>query len=377
MISHLPQKQQYNNLLPKSNFRIFFTRLFVFLTTVFLLTTVVLTPAYGITQNNETTVSASVEITASDSDGDGLTNTQETVVYKTDPYNSDTDNDTLLDGWELTYGLNPLEPEDGKNLFKRYSYTVIGDIAFSVNSYNQYYGLVNQRISLCYTLPVSPESFYFNINRQTYNKFYTQKAGIYCLDITLPATPGEYHATVEISLPGNIHHIAKVSFLIDPYGYVFHKKTLNLWNKIICLVNGSGCPVVIEKIDEATVTIYKADENKSWQRWSAHLYSQINPQLTDKMGEYAFFVPEGKYYITTSKNGYLSYESKPFDVTYSRPININIPLTTIADETQNAYIVIGTIFGSLAFILIIGQIILIKLFTKILSRKITVISKHP
>ncbi len=46
-----------------------------------------------------------------DADGDGLTNLAE-FTHRTDPRNPDTDADTMPDIWELTYGFNPLNPED-------------------------------------------------------------------------------------------------------------------------------------------------------------------------------------------------------------------------------------------------------------------------
>ena len=46
-----------------------------------------------------------------DTDGDGLTNLAE-FTHKTDPRNADTDADGMPDVWELTYGFNPLNPED-------------------------------------------------------------------------------------------------------------------------------------------------------------------------------------------------------------------------------------------------------------------------
>ena len=43
-----------------------------------------------------------------DTDGDGLKDYQELVVYNTDRESSDTDDDKMPDGWEVEYGLNPL-----------------------------------------------------------------------------------------------------------------------------------------------------------------------------------------------------------------------------------------------------------------------------
>lgn len=45
-----------------------------------------------------------------DTDGDGLTDYEETEIYGTDPLNPDTDNDTISDRDEILAGLNPLNP---------------------------------------------------------------------------------------------------------------------------------------------------------------------------------------------------------------------------------------------------------------------------
>ncbi|MEJ2251335.1 MAG: caspase family protein, partial [Candidatus Lokiarchaeota archaeon] len=49
-----------------------------------------------------------------DSDGDNLNDMDEIVTYGTDPLNNDTDFDLITDGYEVLYGLNPLE--DDSNL---------------------------------------------------------------------------------------------------------------------------------------------------------------------------------------------------------------------------------------------------------------------
>ncbi len=47
-----------------------------------------------------------------DLDNDGLTNAEELDKYFTNPVKEDTDDDGLLDEWEIKYSLNPLDPTD-------------------------------------------------------------------------------------------------------------------------------------------------------------------------------------------------------------------------------------------------------------------------
>ena len=48
-----------------------------------------------------------------DTDSDGLTDRDEVVIYLTNPLLSDTDEDGMKDGWEITYQFDPLSPADG------------------------------------------------------------------------------------------------------------------------------------------------------------------------------------------------------------------------------------------------------------------------
>lgn len=47
-----------------------------------------------------------------DTDGDGLSDYEEIYLYGTDPLNPDTDGDGLSDGWEIAHGFDPLDPSD-------------------------------------------------------------------------------------------------------------------------------------------------------------------------------------------------------------------------------------------------------------------------
>lgn len=49
---------------------------------------------------------------SADSDGDGLTDPDEINTYQTDPLDADTDNDSMRDGWEIGFGLDPLNASD-------------------------------------------------------------------------------------------------------------------------------------------------------------------------------------------------------------------------------------------------------------------------
>jgi hypothetical protein len=62
----------------------------------------------GLTDEEETALGT--DANNIDSDEDGLFDREEVKVYKTDPLDNDTDNDTFLDGDEVKGGYNPLGP---------------------------------------------------------------------------------------------------------------------------------------------------------------------------------------------------------------------------------------------------------------------------
>lgn len=47
-----------------------------------------------------------------DTDGDGIPDDREILMYGTNPLQWDTDGDGIPDGWEIAHGLNPLDPSD-------------------------------------------------------------------------------------------------------------------------------------------------------------------------------------------------------------------------------------------------------------------------
>lgn len=59
----------------------------------------------GISDVDEITYKTNAD--ESDTDGDGLSDGQEVLIYTTDPLKNDTDGDTFLDGYEVRRGFNP------------------------------------------------------------------------------------------------------------------------------------------------------------------------------------------------------------------------------------------------------------------------------
>lgn len=75
----------------------------------------------------------------------------------------------------------------------------------------------------------------------------------------------------------------------DPSGYVYEAVPSN-------------------RLEGVTATVYYQD-GETETEWDAENYDQINPQLTDSSGMYAWFVPEGQWKVTFTKDGYQSADS--------------------------------------------------------------------
>ena len=138
--------------------------------------------------------------------------------------------------------------------------------------------------------------------------------GIYTAEIQAPIVEGEYEIITvmdyeEIDLGKKEIRLITV---VDPEGYVYEKTAEKE-----------------TRIPGAIVSLFWLNpETKQYELWPAKEFQQENPQITDATGNYAFLVPEGNYYLKVVTPGYLSYDGKPFKVTESSGIHVNIELKT-------------------------------------------------
>ncbi|XOB40392.1 MAG: IPT/TIG domain-containing protein [Candidatus Nealsonbacteria bacterium] len=137
------------------------------------------------------------------------------------------------------------------------------------------------------------------------------KDGIYTASISIPPVPGDYIIKTSLSyIDGELKEIENQT-LVDPRGYIYRLDPDGLKARII----------------NAIVTIhYFNPYTEQYELWSASAYDQKNPQITDDTGEYAFFVPEGKYYLTVSAKNYSFYQSEEFFISEGVFIHKNIEL---------------------------------------------------
>jgi hypothetical protein len=95
------------------------------------------------------------------------------------------------------------------------------------------------------------------------------------------------------------------------------------------IVNESG---IISNSDDnpvggVTVSAYHYDNNtNTWNLWTANTYGQVNPQVTNKNGEYGFIVPSGKYYLEINSDHLQKTYSEIFETDSTTLINFNFRL---------------------------------------------------
>lgn len=97
-----------------------------------------------------------------------------------------------------------------------------------------------------------------------------------------------------------------INWLIDPSGYVYEAIEEN-------------------RLQGVTATVYyKDEETGEVVKWNAEDYDQINPQITDENGQYAWDVPEGLWQV--------KYELEGYETAYSEWLPVPPPQTTVNIE---------------------------------------------
>ena len=138
----------------------------------------------------------------------------------------------------------------------------------------------------------------------------------YSASITAPGLRGRYPMEVTTTFADGSTLTKTVVVLIDPYGYVYELT-----------------PQGEQRLQDATVTLYVFDvSTQQWTVWPASIYNQDNPQATKATGEFAFFVPKGRYYLEAQKVGYISARTAEFEV-IDEIVNVNIELKPLAQFT--------------------------------------------
>lgn len=167
--------------------------------------------------------------------------------------------------------------------------------------------------------------------------------GIYTVDIRTPAAEGEYEIITvleyeDIALGTRAIRLVAV---IDPEGYVFEG------------VRGQEL-----RISGARVSLFSLNsKTNQYELWPATEFSQVNPQVTDATGKYAFLVPEGTYYLAVEARGYPRYQGEPFTAREGDGIHFNVELRSGFWSRMDWGIVLVLLFGALLVLILSWHIL--------------------
>lgn len=138
--------------------------------------------------------------------------------------------------------------------------------------------------------------------------------GIYTANVKAPTVEGNYQIITVINYK-DIKAGTKVinlTTVVDPEGYIYTKS--------------AGLEA---RVAGAVISIYWLNPSTDkYELWPSKQYQQENPQVTDSRGTYSFLVPPGFYYIDVQTPGYIPHNGKPFQVSDSNGVHLNIELKT-------------------------------------------------
>lgn len=167
----------------------------------------------------------------------------------------------------------------------------------------------------------------------------------YQVVISAPQNKGDFELRLIIVYQDKTISDLKTRLLVDPQGYIYERGSAFLGF-------GRGGEI---RIQNAEITLFEKKDG-NWQKWEAEQYYQKDPVITDNSGEYAFFVPNGEYYLEVKKQGYFGYKSESFMVE-DQLISKNIELTPIFKGWHLILVII-------TFIVLVGIIILLIRFIR-------------
>ncbi|MHA2251804.1 MAG: hypothetical protein ACXAD7_15685 [Candidatus Kariarchaeaceae archaeon] len=176
-----------------------------------------------------------------DFDKDGLKNSEE-YFFETDPTDRDTDGDGMLDGWEVKYGLNPLDPSDAND-------DLDGDLF--LNKFEHEYGLnpsskTELIIVLMFVSGIIGFFAWFNYRRRSRTKLAKAKGFLDYKDYQSAKQAG-------FDIPEDRYqakilgfHTKEVMQLVQSLGLENADELLPYWNNLIQEIKSSDIGKIIE-----------------------------------------------------------------------------------------------------------------------------------
>ncbi|OGD62375.1 hypothetical protein A2215_02960 [Candidatus Berkelbacteria bacterium RIFOXYA2_FULL_43_10] len=147
-----------------------------------------------------------------------------------------------------------------------------------------------------YYIEIILNSSHYLMSRDAYEKLMQTT-------LTVPQVLGDYDIIYLFHYNDGSEKAITGRITTVPYGYIYEEST-TFW------------PFAGKKnrrVKEAVVTLYQKIDEK-WVKWDGEAYKQQNPQVTNERGEYAYYAPDGKYYIKVERSGFYMKEGGEFDL---------------------------------------------------------------
>ena len=174
---------------------------------------------------------------------------------------------------------------------------------------DDYYGLFSNMFAGDWTTIITEETMTKLADKKVMNKL--KKQGNDAINQTLQeimdsiANDPELWEMLEEDF---MDKMTDMNLIMDPSGYVYETSTEN-------------------RLSGVTATLYFRNENGEMEQWDAEEFNQVNPQLTDENGSYAWDVPEGEWQVLFEKEGYVPAQSKVLPVPPPQT-EVNIQMTS-------------------------------------------------
>ncbi|HET7099050.1 MAG TPA: redoxin domain-containing protein [Patescibacteria group bacterium] len=82
--------------------------------------------------------------------------------------------------------------------------------------------------------------------------------------------------------------------------------------------------------NNAKVTVYQQDaKSKIWSLWDALSFGQTNPQTTNDLGNYSYFLPSGTYYLKVTAPGFKKITTNIFKLDDPTAINMDFEMNPL------------------------------------------------
>ncbi len=183
-------------------------------------------------------------------------------------------------------------------LFEPHYFGANGFVELVPDSLNRIHALAGDSVQVRVSLNginAEIENAYL-LGPSTYQLSLNNDGTAYVATFVVPA-PGSYNLAVVINFVGGGTSVVNTIMISESGGRVVEET----------IIGKSDNP-----IDNAKVTLFVDDGG--WKKWNGGPFGQANPVITGQDGEFAFTVPNGRYYAEVEKDGYKKAVTSPVQI---------------------------------------------------------------